>query len=303
MPIIFHLGDKGGDYGIVDELGLPGLERALKAFPKLLFFGHSQKFWAEIGQCDASNRGSYPSGKVVPGRLVELFRRYPNLRGDLSAGSGCNAILRDPEFGYAFLEEFSDRLYFGTDICQPWDDVTWIGRLSRFLDDAVINGKISYETYERVSRGNALDLLEKYRNNPARSASYSQRSGRKASDIAMMGFGFGIFPVMFTVVFLIITVGVICVFVSALRGWHKNIQSPRLTVEARVVSRRTSHIHTHHADGMPHTHTYYHATFEVASGDRMELTLSGEDYGMLAEDDVGDLTFQGTRFLDFQRKY
>lgn len=161
MPVIFHLGNKGGDYGIVDGLGLYGLEKALQKFPKLLFFGHSQKFWAEIGDCDEATRNIYPSGKVNPGRLVELFRKYPNLQGDLSAGSGANAILRDPEFGYEFLEEFSHQLYFGTDICAPQPDTTRVGRLSRFLDDAVTNGKISYETYERVSRGNALDVLEK----------------------------------------------------------------------------------------------------------------------------------------------
>ena len=49
MPVTFHIGDKGGDYGLIDEIGLPRLENALKAFPKLRFFGHSQKFWAEIG--------------------------------------------------------------------------------------------------------------------------------------------------------------------------------------------------------------------------------------------------------------
>ncbi|HBP38486.1 MAG TPA: hypothetical protein DD640_07060 [Clostridiales bacterium] len=161
MPVIFHIGRMGRDYGIVDDIGLPRLEKVLKLYPKLQFLGHSQKFWAEIGTCDDSTRDGYPTGKVIPGRLPELMRQYPNLCGDLSAGSGYNAITRDPEFGCAFLEEFSSRLYYGTDICTPSDGTSKMLKLSAFLDDAMLHGKISYLAYERISRGNALDLLEK----------------------------------------------------------------------------------------------------------------------------------------------
>lgn len=69
--------------------------------------GHSQVFWSEIGaDVTMQNRSGYPAGRVTPGRLVELMRDYPNLYGDLSAGSGFNAISRDLEFGCAFLEQF-----------------------------------------------------------------------------------------------------------------------------------------------------------------------------------------------------
>ena len=70
------------------------------------------------------------------------MRRYPNLYGDLSAGSGFGAISRDPEFGYAFLEEFQDRLYFALDLCDP-ANITQPIRigLAAFLDDAVTRGK------------------------------------------------------------------------------------------------------------------------------------------------------------------
>lgn len=160
MPVLFHIGNRGGDYGIVDDLGLPRLERVLGMFPKLKFFGHSQKFWAEIGETDEASRGGYPTGKVKPGRVPELLRKYPNLCGDLSAGSGYNAITRDPEFGWAFLEEFADQLFFGTDICAPRNMHSDMMKLSGFLDDAVKDGKISWNAYEKISRGNALDLLE-----------------------------------------------------------------------------------------------------------------------------------------------
>lgn len=155
MPLIFHIAPQiGGYYGLVDEVGLPRLEKMLAKFPDLIFIGHSQPFWAEIGNdVTEENRNDYPEGKIAKeGRIVELMRKYPNLHGDLSAGSGYNAVTRDPEFGYDFLEEFQDRLYFGTDICAPENDM----RLSYWLDDAVEAGKISREAYEKISRENAI---------------------------------------------------------------------------------------------------------------------------------------------------
>jgi len=157
MPVIFHIGLKGGDYGLIDEVGLKRLEMSLKKFPKLKFPGHSQKFWAEIsGDCTEEIRCGYPIGPVCQGgRVVELMRAYPNLYGDLSALSGENAVMRDPEFGWSFLEEFQDRLFFGTDICDP-------GRhpnLSFYLDYAVETGRISQGCYEKICRENALALL------------------------------------------------------------------------------------------------------------------------------------------------
>ena len=160
LPLTFHIGKLGGDYGLVDGVGLYGLEKALKTFPNLKFLGHSQKFWAEISKLsNEEERNGYPTGRVVEGRVVELMRKYPNLLGDLSAGSGYNAISRDSEFGYKFLEEFADRLYYGTDICSVKNITNPMLKTAKFLDDAMLNGKISYETYYKVSRGNAIKLL------------------------------------------------------------------------------------------------------------------------------------------------
>ena len=49
------------------------------------------------------------------------------------------------------------------------------------------------------------------------------------------------------------------------------------------------------------TSTHYYVTFQFDSGDRLELHVPGREYGMMAEGDVGDLTFQGTRYLGFDR--
>lgn len=163
MPVTIHIGSKGHDYGVIDEIGLPRLEKILKTFPKLQIIGHSQKFWSEIsGDVTEEIRDTYPEGKVAPGgRVPELLRKYKNLTADISAGSGYNAMARDPEFAYKFLEEFKDQLYYGTDICSPVNRTNPMLKLAAFLDDAMEQGKISYEAYEKISRGNALRLLGK----------------------------------------------------------------------------------------------------------------------------------------------
>ena len=160
LPLTFHIGYLGNDYGLVDDIGLPGLEKALQTFPNLKFLGHSQQFWSEISKVETQDqRHGQPKGKVVEGRVAELMRKYPNLLGDLSAGSGYNAITRDEEYGYKFLEEFKDRLFFGTDICATSNIQYDFLKLAKFLDDAVLNGKISYDAYYKISRGNAIKLL------------------------------------------------------------------------------------------------------------------------------------------------
>ncbi len=158
LPLVFHISPQQGvNYGIVDHKGLPLLEGALQKFPDLLFLGHSQPFWAEIsGDLPEEERNGYPHGKVTEGgAVVRLMRQYPNLCGDLSAGSGYNAISRDPEFGYRFLTEFQDRLFFGLDVCSP----SGKRPLIEFLNDAVDNGDITRETYEKIGWKNAEALL------------------------------------------------------------------------------------------------------------------------------------------------
>lgn len=96
--------------------GLAAFERALIACPETMFLGHAPGFWAHISGDGLHNQIPYPRGAVVPGgRLPELFRRCPNLHGDLSAGSGLTAISRDPGFGREFILEFQDRLLFARD--------------------------------------------------------------------------------------------------------------------------------------------------------------------------------------------
>ncbi len=110
---------------------------------------------------------------------------------------------------------------------------------------------------------------------------------------------FGLFFVMFFGVF-------IYNIVMNVSRWIKNNNSPRLSVDATVVTKRahTSHHHHNHGNGHMHTSssTSYYVTFQVESGDRMELAVKSYDYGMLVEGDFGTLSFQGTRFLGFERE-
>lgn len=117
-----------------------------------------------------------------------------------------------------------------------------------------------------------------------------------------MGFNFmfNIFPILFGIMFCMVFGVFIVTFIRGFSQWNRNNHSPRLTVPAVVVAKRTDVSHRRH-DGHTHHSTRYYATFQVDSGDRMELMLQGHEFGMIVEGDRGNLSFQGTRFLGFER--
>lgn len=116
-------------------------------------------------------------------------------------------------------------------------------------------------------------------------------------------FGFDLFRILFSLVFLFVFGFIVFTAIKGISQWNKNNHSPRLTVDAVIVAKRTNVFHGHHTHDIHHSHssTSYYVTFQVESGDRMELHMSGAEYGLLAEGDRGRLTFQGTRYLGFQR--
>lgn len=156
LPVTFHMSPEPGySYGVCDKPGLPLLEKALQAFPNLKFVGHSQVFWLEISaDCPKEGnkeRSGYGEGPVIPGRVEELMRRYPNLYGDLSAGSACRALMRDEAYGLRLLETFHDRLFYATDTVNE----KTVFPLGGWLDACAADGRLSPTTYEEVCRGNA----------------------------------------------------------------------------------------------------------------------------------------------------
>ncbi len=159
LPITFHIAPYiGGYYGLYDDPGLPQLQQSLARFPNLKFFGHSQAFWAEIGKLEKpADRCCYPKYPVTEeGVVPKLMREYPNLYGDLSAGSGYNALARDVDYAIKFLNEFQDRLMFGTDICAPDTPTPLVDFLINLRD----SGKISKTVFNKIAYENAIRILE-----------------------------------------------------------------------------------------------------------------------------------------------
>ena len=127
---------------------------------------------------------------------------------------------------------------------------------------------------------------------------------------AIFSFIFPILFLLFPILFLLFIGMFFFALISNLRTWNKNNHSPRLTVPATVVAKRTdvSHSSSANAGDMSGAHGYdtstftsYYVTFQVESGDRMEFEVDGSDYGLLVQGDIGKLSFQGTRYLGFER--
>ena len=159
FPLIFDISSRiGGTYGFYDDSGLPQLEQTLRNFPRLIILGHGPAFWAEMGRLETpADRAGYPSYPIhEEGVVPKLFRRYANLYGDLSAGSGYNALARDLEYAATFVNEFQDRLLFGTDICPPDMPIRQPALLTQLRHD----GKMSAAVFAKVARENAIRLLD-----------------------------------------------------------------------------------------------------------------------------------------------
>ncbi|WP_163102100.1 DUF2500 domain-containing protein [Peribacillus alkalitolerans] len=117
-------------------------------------------------------------------------------------------------------------------------------------------------------------------------------------------FMFTIFPIIFGIIFVIVIGTILFTIFKSVGQWNKNNKAPRLSVPAVVKTKRSDvrgHSHSANDHATHHTSTSYFVTFEVESGDRIELILDGSQYGMIAEGDAGILSFQGTRFLGFER--
>ena len=109
VPILMHF--QHATY----NLGIERFHKILEKFPKVNFIGHAQTWWGNI---DASLDQTvlYPKTKVTPGGITDrLLSDYPNMFGDLSAGSGLNSMLRDEDHARGFLDRHQDKLLFGSD--------------------------------------------------------------------------------------------------------------------------------------------------------------------------------------------
>ncbi|QIB70070.1 DUF2500 domain-containing protein [Aminipila butyrica] len=127
------------------------------------------------------------------------------------------------------------------------------------------------------------------------------------SDVFFFGGGF---EIVFFLIFILVLCIIVVNIVRGIGQWNKNNHSPRLTVAATVVAKRIDVSHGHHNNGGDITgaqgsyttsSTSYYVTFQVESGDRIEFLIGGSEYGFLVEGDHGQLSFQGSRYLSFER--
>ena len=148
LPLVFEISKT---HYCHDDVGLPRLERCLRQFPRVTWCGHGPGFWAAISGDDDGQPG-YPKGPVAPGGAIDrLMAEHDNLYLDLSAGSGYNAMTRDPAFTLGFVERHWGRMLLGTDIVRPGDDLPilrWLRALP--VPEAV---------REAMADGNARRLL------------------------------------------------------------------------------------------------------------------------------------------------
>ena len=154
LPVIVHL-DYEFDTGVKYPRpnwwyggGIEAFERAIQRCSRTIFLGHGPGFWAHISGDGQYDKTVYPAGKVVPGgKVIAMLRQYPNLSGDLSAGSGLNALKRDPAFAQKFLREFPDHILYSRDCFD--------NEHQKFLDGL----GLSEAVLDKIYSGNALRLL------------------------------------------------------------------------------------------------------------------------------------------------
>ncbi len=109
VPILLHF--EHNRY----NMGFERFGKVLEKFPKVNFIGHAQTWWGNI-DADHVQKEMYPKKPVKAGGLTDRYLSdYPNMFGDLSAGSGRNALARDEEHARGFLERHQDKLLLGTD--------------------------------------------------------------------------------------------------------------------------------------------------------------------------------------------
>jgi predicted TIM-barrel fold metal-dependent hydrolase len=153
VPVLLHF-----QFGMYND-GFERFHRMLEKYPRVRFIGHAQTWWANIDRNHTDQRVLYPKGPVTPGGLTDRYLRdYENMYGDLSAGSGLNALTRDEAFARELLTRHQDKLLFGSDCndrdgggpaCQGTKTIAAIRRLSPTTS---IERKLLYDNARRLFR-------------------------------------------------------------------------------------------------------------------------------------------------------
>ncbi len=150
VPVLLHFQHE------TYNLHIERFHKILEKFPKVSFIGHAQTWWNNIDK-NADQKAMYPMGKITPGGISDrLLTDYPNMYGDLSAGSGLNALNRDPDFTRDFMARHQDKLLYGSDCndvigrgpgCQGAQTIAAVRKLA---PSKAIERKLLYENARKM---------------------------------------------------------------------------------------------------------------------------------------------------------
>lgn len=154
VPVLMHW-----QFGMYNH-GFERFHKILEKYPNVNFIGHAQTWWANIDKQNQDQTVLYPKTRpVTPGGISDRYLAdYPNMFGDLSAGSGLNGLTRDEDFTRDFLKRHQDKLLYGSDCndhigagekCQGARIIAVIRRLSA---NKKIERKLLYGNAKRVLR-------------------------------------------------------------------------------------------------------------------------------------------------------
>jgi predicted TIM-barrel fold metal-dependent hydrolase len=151
VPVLMHWQFQMYNYG------LERFYKMLEKFPRVNFFGHAQTWWGHIDKNHTDQTVMYPKGPVTRGGLTDRYLSdYPNMFGDLSAGSGLNALTRDEEFAKDFISRHQDKLIYGSD-CNDLDGTQCqgaqtIAAIRRMAPSKAVERKLLYGNAKRLFR-------------------------------------------------------------------------------------------------------------------------------------------------------
>jgi predicted TIM-barrel fold metal-dependent hydrolase len=152
VPVLLHF--EHNTYNI----GFQRFYRILEKYPTVNFIGHAQTWWGNIDK-ELAQEVLYPRTKVSPGGITDRYLSdYANMYGDMSAGSGLNALLRDEDHARGFLERHQNKLIYGSDCSDPVGEGDrcsggkQIETIRRLSPHASVTRKIFWENGSRVLR-------------------------------------------------------------------------------------------------------------------------------------------------------
>jgi predicted TIM-barrel fold metal-dependent hydrolase len=153
VPVLMHWQFQMYNYGF------ERFHKMLEKYSKVNFLGHAQTWWANIDRNNSDQSVMYPKGPVTRGGLTDRYLSdYPNMFGDLSAGSGLNALTRDEDFARDFIVRHQDKLVYGSDCsdhvgsgaaCQGAQTIAAIRRLS---PSKAVERKLLYGNAKKLFR-------------------------------------------------------------------------------------------------------------------------------------------------------